>query len=59
MCVSKIKKIEFQVFEFFFFFLREQDVVKKGVQNHIMKTDLYKTHSQKIRGRCVGSGHKA
>lgn len=58
MCVSKIKKIEFQVFEFFFF-LREQDVVKEGVQNYVMKTDLYKTHGQKIRSRCVGSGHKA
>ena len=57
MCVSKIKKIEFQVFEFFF--LREQDVVKKGVQNHVMKTDLYKTHGQEIRSRYVGSGHKA
>ena len=57
MCVSKIKKIEFQVFEFFF--LREQDVVKEGVQNYVMKTDLYKTHGQEIRSRCVGSGHKA
>ena len=34
-------------------------MAKKGVQNHIIKTDHYKTHSQKIRCRCVGSGHKA
>lgn len=34
-------------------------MAKKGVQNHIIKTDLYKTYSQKIRGRCVRSGHKA
>ena len=59
MCLKLRKWISGVWKWFLLLLLREQDVVKKGVQNHIMKTDLYKTHSQKIRGRCVGSGHKA